>query len=394
MGRGSGIRSRGEIEGGSRSGISVMILVQRYFFRQFLWPFVTAVVAFMGLALLTQSLSNVDLISGYSEAALIFLKVTVLALPHLTALLVPIALLVAALSGLSRLSSDSEIIVASAAGMSRAGVLSPLIRLGVYVMIANLAVNLFIQPLAYQEMRRSLHSLRSDVASSLVTPGSFNQLGDGVTLYARERSRDGRMYDILIHDARGVDEPTTLAAREGYIVRSPTRSSMVLIDANQVQVDQAGELTYLEFDSNDFDLGDFVGAYDSLSFKESDRFLHELIWPDAGTIARAGGPEASWAEAHYRLSAPLYNLTFILLAAAAYFSGDFSRLGYTRRVVIAVSAGLALRLVSFGVQSASTDDPAMNIVQYLLPILGMVGALMAIYMPTPKRPRREQAVET
>lgn len=370
-----------------------MILVQRYFFRQFLWPFVTAVAAFAGLALLTQSLSNVDLISGYSEAALTFIWVTVLALPHLTALLVPIALFVATLSGLSRLTADSEVIVASSAGMSRAGILSPLVRLGIYVLIANLAVNLFVQPVSYREMRRSLYELRSDVAASLVSPGAFTQIGSGVTLYARERSRDGRLFDVLIHDTRGEDGATTTTAREAVIQRTGGRTMMALIDTNQTQIDAAGQLTYLESSRNEFDLGDFVGPVDAMFFKESDRFLHELIWPDAGTIARTGGPERAWAEAHYRLAAPLYNLAFVLIAAAAYFAGDFSRLGYSRRVMLAVAVGLGMRLVGFAMQSASADDASANILQYLIPLLGCIGAIAVIYWPSRKRPRQLLAAE-
>jgi len=365
-----------------------MILIQRYFFRQMLWPFITAISAFAALALLTQSLSNVDLVSGYSETALTFLYVTILALPHLTALLVPIALFVAALSGLSRLSNDSELVVASASGMSRLSVLSPFLRLGMYVLIANLLVNLFVQPISYREMRRSLHDMRSDVAASLVTPGSFSRLGSGVTLYARERGRDGRMYDILIHDDRGEQEASTYTAREGIIVRSETRPAMVLVDGNLQQIDESGELSYLVFERYEFDLGDFVGPVDAMFFKESDRFLHELIWPDANTIARSGGPERPWAEAHYRLSAPLYNLAFILIAAAAYMAGDHSRLGNSRRVMIAVGYGLTLRLIGFSVQSASSDDAAMNVVQYLIPVLGGVIALAVIYWPSKARPRQ------
>ena len=363
-----------------------MILVQRYFFRQLLWPFITAVAAFAGLALLTQSLSNVDLISGYSQTALTFLKVTLLALPHLTALLVPLALFVATLSALSRLTADSEVVVASASGMSRWRVMSPLLRLGMYVLMANLAINLFIQPLSYREMRRSLHELRSDVAAGLVSPGSFTSLGSGVTLYARERARDGRMFDILIHDARGEQDASTYTAREGVIVRSETRPAMVLIDGNLQQVDDAGELSYLVFERYEFDLGDFVGPVDSMFFKESDRFLSELIWPDASTIARTGGPERAWAEAHYRLSAPLYNLAFILIAAAVYFAGDHSRVGYGRRVMIGVALGLTMRLVGFSVQSASADDAAVNAAQYLVPLLGCAIALAVIYWPARARP--------
>ncbi|WP_300543236.1 LptF/LptG family permease [Maricaulis sp.] len=364
-----------------------MILVQRYFFNQLLWPLVTAVAAFAGLALLTQSLSNVDLISGYSETAFTFFKVTMLALPHLTALLVPLALFVAVLSTLNRLTGDSEIVIASAAGMSRYGLIAPVIRLAVYVMIVNLAINLFVQPLAYREMRRSLHELRSDVASSLITPGAFNQVGPGVTIYARERDRDGRMQDILINDTRA-DERATFTAREGVVVRTGTRSVMVLIDGNRQEIDEAGELFYGTFDRTEFDLGEFIGPVDAMFFKESDRFLHELIWPDAATIARTGGPERAWAEAHYRLSAPLYNLAFALIAAAAFMAGDHSRMGYSRRVMTAVTLGMTMRLIGFAIQSASADDAAVNAGQYLVPLSGVIGALAVIYWPSRRRPGR------
>lgn len=383
---GSGIRSRREIEGGTRSETPVMILIQRYFFRQLFWPFLTAVAALAGLALLTQSLSNVDLVSGYSQTAFTFLKITLLALPQLIALLVPIALFVACLTGLNRLTADSEFVVASGSGMSRLAMLSPLLRLAVYVIILNLAINLFVQPLAYREMRRSLHDLRSDVAASLVTPGAFNQIGTGVTLYARERGRDGRMQDVLIHDTRVHNEPTTITAREGFIVRSSTQSSMVLVDGNRQQIDAAGELGYVTFDRTEFDLGEFVGPIDAMFFKESDRFLSELIWPDASTIARSGGPERAWAEAHYRLSAPLYNLAFVLIAAAVFMAGDHSRLGYGRRVLSAVAFGLAMRLLGFAVQSTSADDPGFNVVQYLIPLLGSGVALAVIFWPARSRP--------
>tara|TARA_R110001606_G_scaffold283785_3_gene432257 strand:- start:5137 stop:6252 length:1116 start_codon:yes stop_codon:yes gene_type:complete len=368
-----------------------MILVQRYFFRQMLWPFITSVSALAGLALLTQSLSNVDLVSGYSQTAFTFLKVTLLALPQLTALLVPIAIFIAVLSGMNRLAADSEYVIASASGMSRLAVLSPLIRLAVYVMIFNLAINLFIQPLAYREMRRSLHDLRSDAAASLITPGAFTRIGAGVTLYARERGRDGRMQDVLIHDTRVADEPITITAREGFIVRSSTQSSMVLADGNRQQIDAAGELGYVTFDRTEFDLGEFIGPIDAMFFKESDRFLHELIWPDASTIARSGGPERAWAEAHYRLSSPLYNLAFVLIGAAVFLAGDYSRMGYGRRVMTAVGLGLSLRLTGFAVQSASAVDGAVNAGQYLVPLLGCLGALTVIYWPTRVRPARHLA---
>ncbi len=356
-----------------------MILVQRYMFRQLLMPFVTASVAFAALALLTQSLSNIEFISNYRETAFTFIKVTFLALPQLAAVLSPFALFIAVLAGLSRLYSDSEATVASAAGLSRWGVLSPVIRLAILAAILNLGVNLFLQPLAFQEMRRSVYQLRTDVAASLVRPGEFANLAAGVTLYARDSDGNGRMTDVFIHDARDPDEVSTYAAREGVIVRGALRPAMVLIDGNVQQVDQSGALSFLAFDRYEFDLGDFVDPQLIFFFKESDRFLHELFYPDATALARSRGTERLLAEAHYRLSGPLYNIALALIAAAAFMAGTHSRLGNNRNIIIAVVAALTVRLAGFAAQSAASDDPALNLVQYAIPVLAIIGPVTLIW---------------
>ena len=110
-------------------------------------------------------------------------------------------------------------------------------------------------------------------------------------------------------------------------------------------------------------------------------------WRRRRAQARAHfGEERALAEAHYRLSAPLFNLAFILIAAAAYLAGDYSRMGYGRRIATAVGAGLTLRLVGFSVQSAATDDPALNFAPYMIPLIGILGALAVIYWPGRSRP--------
>jgi lipopolysaccharide export system permease protein len=356
-----------------------MILVQRYMFKQMLGPFLTASAAFAGLALLTQSLTNIELIAEYRETALTFLKVTLLALPQLVGLLSPFALFIAALVGLNRMMSDSEITVASASGLSRWGVLSPLFRLGVLAMIANLAVNLFIQPLAYREMRESLYELRTDVAASLVRPGSFSRLGAGVTLYARDTDSGGHMRDVFINDSRDPDGTSTYVAREGVIVRTADRPVMVLLDGNVQQIDSDDSLSFLTFERYEFDLSEFVDAAQVLFFKDSDKFLDELFFPDAVSVARSRGVERLYAEAHYRLSAPIYNVALMLIAAAAFLGGQHSRMGNGRRVLIAIAIALTVRMVGFAAQSAAADDIWMNLAQYLIPVLAIIGALIIIF---------------
>ncbi|HZZ35988.1 MAG TPA: LptF/LptG family permease, partial [Caulobacteraceae bacterium] len=72
-----------------------MRLIDRYLLRQLLGPVALATLALTAVALLSQSLSGLDLIVNQRQSALVFLKVTVLAMPQLVNLVLPIAVFVA-----------------------------------------------------------------------------------------------------------------------------------------------------------------------------------------------------------------------------------------------------------------------------------------------------------
>jgi len=363
-----------------------MTLFQRYTFRQALWPFLGAMAALTGLAVLTQSLSNLDLVAERGETALVLIYITILAMPQVVALLTPIAVFLGVAVALNRLSSDSELTVAAAAGMSRLQRVSPILRLAIYVTFANLVVNLFIQPASYREMREQLFDIRTDLAASFMREGEFVSLGDQVTFYVREINDDTVLNDVFIEDGRG-GASAAYAARRGRIATTERGPVMLLEDGVLTQTDAAGALSSLTFERYEFDLTVFVDNTTSLFFKESDKFLPELLRPTPADIARAGGKNRLWAEGHYRLSAPLYNLAFALIAMAAFMSGEHRRIGYFRNLVIAGATAIILRLIGFAVQAAAESDDAMNAVQYLLPLIGIAGAMTVIMRPRRRAPK-------
>jgi lipopolysaccharide export system permease protein len=85
------------------------------------------------------------------------------------------------------------------------------------------------------------------------------------------------------------------------------------------------------------------------------------------------------AEAHYRLSSPLYNFTFMLLAFWAVIAGPFTRMGYVRRVARAALAACAIRIMGFGVQAAADAAMWLNILQYVVPIVPAALAWAALF---------------
>ena len=97
--------------------------------RPLLGPVVLAPQALVGVALLSQSLSGLDLIVNQRQSALVFLRITLLAMPRLVNMVLPIAVFVAALVALNRLHTEQEIVVCFSGGMSRWRVISPAMRL-------------------------------------------------------------------------------------------------------------------------------------------------------------------------------------------------------------------------------------------------------------------------
>ena len=361
-----------------------MTLFQRYMFRQLLWPFLGAMTALSGLALLTQSLSNLDLVAERSDTALAFFWITLLAMPQVIALLLPVAVFIACAIALQRMVGDSEILVGAAAGMNRRQRLSPVVRLAVWVILANLVINLFIQPASFRQMRELVYEIRTDIAASFMREGEFIQLGDSVTFYVREIDEDSVMNDVFIEDGRG-PEASAYAASRGVIARTERGPVMLLEDGVLTQTDERGTLSRLTFERYEFALTAFIDSSSAFVFKDSDKFLPELLSPSATDIARARGASELYAEGHYRLAAPLYNLAFALIAAAAFFAVEHRRTGYTRYLIIAGAAALILRLAGFAVQAAAASDPGLNALQYILPLGGALGAIAFIARPALRR---------
>ncbi|MAP94151.1 MAG: permease [Ponticaulis sp.] len=355
-----------------------MTQIQRYIFFSVLKAVLTIVGGLALIALLAQGLSQTDLIVENQQSALTYLRVVVLGAPQIIAVLAPIALFVAALNALNRAQRDSEIVVAQSAGMTRWQVASPIVRLAVLAAIVHLLVNLFVQPLAQRELRETLSDARADLAASLIRPGAFTYPTEGLTIYVRE-STAGNFKGMLISDTRQPNNAVDYIAQTGNIVEIAGNPAIHMTNGQIQQLDQQGQLSILNFDDYVFDLTDFMAEESDLLLKPSDRFLFELLFPDLSDYYQANDQERYKAEAHTRLSSPILNIAMAFIAILAVVGGNFSRRGYQKRIIIASVGALFLIIVTLVIQSNAQHDPALNIVQYLIPI-GTSSVIAFIYL--------------
>ena len=100
-----------------------------YILRQIVGPFALFTLLLTLVVWLTQSLRLLDLVINRGQSAPVFAYLTLLMLPSLLTVIVPVAFFGAALYSLHKLNNDSEMVVMWSAGVSR-------LQLAVPVLIA------------------------------------------------------------------------------------------------------------------------------------------------------------------------------------------------------------------------------------------------------------------
>ncbi|MBL8550836.1 MAG: LptF/LptG family permease [Hyphomonadaceae bacterium] len=365
-----------------------MNTLEKYIFRQTLGPLCGVIAALAAVAILTQGLDKLSMIATNQSSGLAFAWVTILTLPQLISLILPLALFFAVAYAMNRMHTESETAVAYAAGVSYARLAKPILRLAIACMVVHLTVVVLIQPASYREMRRTVYAVRADIASALVREGAFTFPAEGLTLYARERGPDGEMRDMLVHDDRP-RRPLTYTARRGAVITLNSKPAVDMRDGQIQRQNADGGVEVLDFDQYTLQLGDFFSAPDEFYLKPSDRYLFELFKPDMTHFFDQTWANRLLAEGHYRLAAPLLNPALALIALAGLLGGDFSRRGYGQRLAMAAVTALLVRLCALALQAASADNPMLNPLQYALPISVSLIAGWMLVTAHPRKPSKQ-----
>ncbi|MEM8636619.1 MAG: LptF/LptG family permease [Pseudomonadota bacterium] len=352
-----------------------MTKLQRYIFGDSLRALIIIMSGLIIMALLTQGLSQSDLILESGQSAAIYMKVVFLGSPKIFALLVPLGLFVACVWSINRIHRDSEIVVAQASGMTAWQVASPVLRLAAVVAVVQLVVNLWIQPLSQREMRDTLHNAKLDLATTLLRPGEFSDAGSSLTIYTRD-NLGGVLTGLFISD-QGV-EPADYLATTGRVTQIDEKPVLIMQDGEIHQVEEDNSLSILKFDQYVFDLAPFAQEDSEIYYKASDRYLNELVNIDNSNHYEASNDSRFLAEAHYRLTTPLLCVAMALLAISAVLGGDYQKSGYLKRIGLMGIGALGLLFSHLVAHSLSIETVLANALQWFIPI-GVIGLMVRLH---------------
>ncbi|GGY39104.1 LptF/LptG family permease [Parvularcula lutaonensis] len=360
-----------------------MSRLDRYIFRAALLPFLLILVCTTAVAWLTQVLQRMDIIVDDGGTLAAFLKITVLLIPSLVGIVIPVALFAACLYVLNVLMVDSEIPVMRAAGASRFRIARPLLLLGILAAGAVYIINLDLQPRSYRQLRETVWDVRSNIASSLVRDQVFARVTSGVTFYAEDVRPGDQYVGVHIHDERNPERPVTYTAENGLFTQTEAGPRLYLLKGTAQWPDpETGEIEIVRFDNTNVGLEGFTnGRPVNKPWETSERYLGELFNPDLNRPYNQEHRLIFLAEAHARLATPLYSIAFVLIAAVFMLTATTSRRGYGQRILYASAVAGLIRILGFVAQSLASDNPSLNWTQYAVPISAIVIASLALMNP-------------
>jgi lipopolysaccharide export system permease protein len=228
-------------------------------------------------------------------------------------------------------------------------------------------------------MRAEVMSIRADIATAILSEGNFNAPVKGLTVFIRELDPDGHIHGILVHDNRNQNRPTTYIAQSGVLAQTPAGPRLIMLNGTVEQgATNHAQLSVLKFERYVFNLDQFAEQQHQQTLQTSERYLSELFAPRL--VRDPGGKTRRilLAEAHNRLSAPLYCIAFALIALAAITRGRRARGAYALRLTSAAAVAGTLRLIGYGAQGFVARHPSAFSLLYALPLMGAAMAILEI----------------
>lgn len=356
-----------------------MPAINRYIISQIAGPLGFFTFSLTGVIWLTQSLRLLDVIITKGQSGLTYIGFAGLVIPSVLSLTLPVAFFCAVLYALNRLSSDHELVVLSATGLSIWGLVRPLLTVALIVMAGVYLINLLLMPAANTRLKDLVMEIRADLAATMLKEGAFSTPMRGLTVYIRDREPSGDMRGILVHDNRDLNNPITYMAERGALVKTDAGPRLIMQNGNvQRRTAQNGatgrSLSLLYFERYVYDLSEFMPGHGQRWKEPEERFLTELFFPDQSLGDQTHISEFR-AEAHRRLSSPLYALSFAAIALVAMISGQFSRRAQFWRPAIALTVAIAVRLTGLGLENFVEKNPLIIPAVYLWPLCALGASL-------------------
>lgn len=318
-----------------------------------------------------------DQLIANGQSASVFLEFSVLSLPNVIRIVLPIAAFAGTVYVTNRLTSESELVVVQATGYSPWRLARPVLMFAIIVAILSSVLAHFLVPSSLRQLAIRSDEIAQNMTARLLTEGQFLHPAEDVTFYIREISPRGELLNIFLSDTRNPEQRVTYTAREALLIRGETAPTLIMFEGMaQVLDSKDRRLSLTRFDDFTFDLTGLVELSDAGRVFPNELGTRTLLNASAATQAMTGASRSTLiAEAHERFGNALNSLVAPLIGFATLLLGGFSRFGIWRQIIGAIAALILIQMLTQVGQDAVQSDATKWPMAYVGPF---VGALLAM----------------
>ena len=327
--------------------------IDRYLLSQFLQLFGFFALVLVGVYWMNKAVGLFDQLIGDGQSALIFLEFSLLTLPLVIKIVLPVAAFVATVYVTNRMMSESELVVMQATGFSAYRLARPVLYFGLTVAVLMSILGHVLVPVSRSALESARATMSENMTARYLSEGRFTHPAPNVTLYIRDISPQGELLDLFLVDNRAAEARSTYTARKALFVRSDAGPKLLMFDGMVQAVDRKTQrLAVTRFADFTFDLGALLTAAQPHRRDASSLTTAELLWPTPALEAETGeDPESLLFEGHTRFAEPFLAVCVTLIGFGALVLGGFSRFGLWRQIVLAI----ALLILVQGVNTSAAD---------------------------------------
>ncbi len=333
--------------------------------------FVAVILAFV--IFLTQSLKFLEIVISAGSSGSAFFLLTSLALPRFFEVILPISVMSATLFLYNKMTLDSELIAMRSTGFSAFDLAKPALIMGLITTVILWGITMWLAPYSLSKMLVMRQQLKTEFSTLLFKEGVFNQVGRGLTVYIRERTSEGELAGLMIHDTRDTtNPPSTVLAKRGMIVSNEGGQQVVVFDGSRQSYEKkSGILQRLAFDRYTIDLPE-AGPVRKRWAEPDERTIFQLLKPDIRNARDLENLHNFSIEIHRRLLAPLLAFAFPLIALTILLLGPVDRRGQTVKIGTSIVVIMLIQGMFLAAYNLAQNSNAGLIFMYVLVFVPIV----------------------
>lgn len=322
-----------------------MQVLSKYVLKQLTGSFIVVILGLTLLIWLTQSLKMIDMVVSKGVSARIFLEMTFLVLPSFIQILTPIALFAVVLFVYSRMYTDKELMVMQASGMANFTILAPALLFATILTIIGYFFSLYLVPVSYSKLREMKWQIKNNLVNLVFQEGQFTPIQKGLTVYVKERAEDGIVKGLILYDTRKENKIVSMVAEQGILFQEGEGIQILLNKGVRQEFNKVKkQFSTLKFDKYTMAFDDKNMASGRIGDVRELKLKTLLFTSEKSTLSESRYRRYR-VEAFKRLMYPLYNFTFVFIAALGVLCGTYNRRGHMKQIYCALM--LALLVQSF-----------------------------------------------